>query len=369
MTTQYMQRAIALARDTLGLASPNPSVGAVIVKDGRVVGEGWTQPVGGPHAEIIALRQAGEEARGATIYTSLEPCCHFGRTPPCTQALLDAGIAEVCTAVLDPDERVNGGGVAELRAAGVRVTTEMCAEEAVEGLEGYLHRTRTGMPFAVAKFAMSLDGKIATSTGESRWVSGEAGRRRAHELRRTCDAIIAGAGTVVIDNPQLTARDADGAPLERQPLRVVVDSTGRTPVDAQIFHGPGKALVATAGVDGETEAKYRAVGADVVSLPGADGRVDLHGLMCCLVERGVNMALVEGGGVLLASLFRDGLVSKVEAIVAPMIIGGERARTPVEGEGFARIGDALRLSRVSVGRLGEDVHIVGYTPTSRGGVE
>ena len=233
--------AIALAHETLGLASPNPSVGAVIVKDGRVVGEGWTQPVGGPHAEIIALRQAGEQARGATIYTTLEPCCHFGRTPPCTQALLEAGIAEVCTAMLDPDERVNGNGVAELRAAGVRVTTGMCAEESAEGLEGYLHRTRTGMPFAVAKFAMSLDGKIATSTGESRWVSGEAGRRRAHELRRTCDAIMAGAGTVVIDNPQLTARDADGAPLERQPLRVVVDSTGRTPVDAQIFHGPGKA--------------------------------------------------------------------------------------------------------------------------------
>ena len=175
MSTQYMERAIELARETLGMASPNPSVGAVIVKDGRVVGEGWTQPVGGPHAEIIALRQAGEEARGATIYTTLEPCCHFGRTPPCTQALLEAGIAEVCTAVLDPDERVNGKGAAELRAAGVRVTTGMCAEEAAEGLEGYLHRTRTGMPFAVAKFAMSLDGKIATSTGESRWVSGETG--------------------------------------------------------------------------------------------------------------------------------------------------------------------------------------------------
>ena len=364
-----MRRAIELARETLGTASPNPSVGAVIVKDGRVVGEGWTQPVGGPHAEIIALRQAGESARGASVYTTLEPCCHFGRTPPCTRALLDAGVAEVRSAMLDPDARVNGGGAAELRAAGVPVTMGEGAEEAAEVLEGYLHRTRTGLPFVVAKFAMSLDGKIATATGESRWVSGEAGRARAHDLRRTCDAVMAGAGTVVIDNPRLTARDAEGAPLQRQPLRVVVDSAGRAPAASRVFHEPGSVLVATAGVDAETEAAYRAVGADVARLPGADGRVDLRALMCCLVERGVNAVLVEGGGVLLASLFRDGLVSKVEAIVAPMIIGGEGVRTPVEGEGFARIADAPRLTRVRVGRLGEDAHVVGYTPTSRGGVE
>ena len=364
-----MRRAIELARETLGTASPNPSVGAVIVKDGRVVGEGWTQPVGGPHAEIVALRQAGEAARGASVYTTLEPCRHFGRTPPCTRALLDAGVAEVRSAMLDPDARVNGGGAAELRAAGVPVTMGEYAEEAAEVLEGYLHRTRTGLPFVVAKFAMSLDGKIATATGESRWVSGEAGRARAHELRRTCDAVMAGAGTVVIDNPRLTARDAEGVPLERQPLRVVVDSAGRSPAASRVFHEPGSVLVATAGVDAATEAAYRAVGADVAHLPGADGRVDLRALMCCLVERGVNTVLVEGGGVLLASLFREGLVSKVEAIVAPMIIGGEGARTPVEGEGFGRIADALRLTRVSVGRLGEDAHVVGYTPTSRGGVE
>ena len=369
MTTRHIQRAIELARGSLGLASPNPSVGAVIVKDGRVVGEGWTQPVGGPHAEIIALRQAGDQARGATIYTTLEPCCHYGRTPPCTRALIDAGIAEVHAAIVDPNEQVNGTGVAELREAGVAVSLGDGAEEAVETLEGFLHRMRTGLPFVTAKFAMSLDGKIATATGESRWVSGEAGRRRAHELRSTCDAIMAGAGTVVIDDPQLTARDADGEPLNRQPLRVVVDSTGRIPVAARVFDGPGSVLVATAGVDAATETAYRAVGADVSHLPGADGRVDLRGLMCSLAERGVNTVLVEGGGLLLASLFRDGLVNKVEAIVAPMIIGGEHARTPVEGEGFARIGDALRLSRVSAGRLGEDVHVVGYTPTSRGGVE
>ena len=369
MTTQYMQRAIELARSTQGTASPNPSVGAVIVKDGRIAGEGWTQPVGGPHAEIMALRQAGDTARGAAIYTTLEPCCHFGRTPPCTKALLDAGITEVHSAVVDPDERINGKGAAELREAGVAVTLGMCEDEAAEALEGYLHRIRTGLPLVMAKFAMSLDGKIATATGESRWVSGEIARRHAHALRGASDAIMAGAGTVTIDDPQLTARDTDGAPLERQPLRVVVDSTGRTPVTARVFHEPGNVLVATAGVGRETEEAYRAAGADVAHLTGVDGRVDLRRLMCSLVERGVNIVLVEGGGVLLASLFQEGLVSKVEAIVAPMIIGGEHARTPVEGEGAAHISDALRLSRVTVGRLGEDVHVVGYTPTSRAGVE
>lgn len=369
MSAVYMQRAIALGRETLGTASPNPSVGAVIVKDGRIAGEGWTQPVGGAHAEIIALRQAGERARGASLYTTLEPCCHFGRTPPCTRALLDAGIVEVFSAVLDPDKRVNGGGAAELRTAGVPVTMGKCAEEAATVLEGYLHRTRTGLPFAVAKFAMSLDGKIATATGESRWVSGETARRHAHELRRTCDAVMAGAGTVVIDNPQLTARGADGIPLERQPLRVIVDSGGRSPVTSRVFHEPGNVLVAAASIAEDSAAAYEAAGAEVVRLPSADGRVDLRGLMCCLAERGVNTVLVEGGGVLLASLSMAGLVSKVEAIIAPMIIGGKHARTPVEGAGFARISDALRLDRVTVGRLGEDVHVVGYTPTSRGGVE
>jgi diaminohydroxyphosphoribosylaminopyrimidine deaminase/5-amino-6-(5-phosphoribosylamino)uracil reductase len=358
---QYMQRAIELARNTLGSASPNPSVGAVIVKGGAVVGEGWTQPVGGPHAEIVALEHAGEAARGATIYTTLEPCCHFGRTPPCTTALLKAGIAEVRTAVLDPDPRVNGAGVAEMERAGVKVSLGLCAEDATKIIESYVHRTTTGLPFVIAKFAMSLDGKVATANGESQWISGEAARRHAHALRRTADAVMVGVGTALADDPQLTARDESDIPLERQPLRVVVDSSGRVSPTSKLFSSQGNVLVATAGMDQSKEDALQRIGAEVVQLPGKDGRVDVGALMTVLVERGVNSVLIEGGGTLLASLIEQDLVSKVEAIVAPILIGGRSALTPVEGDGFGRLQDALRLENLTVGRLGDDVHIVGYT--------
>ena len=256
---QYMQRAIELARNTLGSASPNPSVGAVIVKGGVVVGEGWTQPAGGPHAEIVALERAGEAARGATIYTTLEPCCHFGRTPPCTTALLKAGIVEVCTAVLDPDPRVNGAGVAEMERAGIKVSLGLCAEDATKVIEGYIHRTTTGLPFVIAKFAMSLDGKIATASGESQWISGEAARRHAHALRSTADAVMIGVGTALADDPQLTARDERNMPLERQPLRVVVDSSGRVSPTSKLFGSPRNVLVATSVMDQATEAALQRV--------------------------------------------------------------------------------------------------------------
>ncbi|SVD74762.1 uncharacterized protein METZ01_LOCUS427616, partial [marine metagenome] len=260
---QYMQRAIELARNTLGSTSPNPAVGAVIVNDGAVVGEGWTQPVGGPHAEVIALERAGEAARGATIYTTLEPCCHFGRTPPCTTALMKAGIAEVRTAILDPDPRVNGGGIAQMENAGIKVSLGLCAEDATEVVESYIHRITTGRPFLIAKFAMSMDGKIATSSGESRWISGDAARQHVHTLRRSTDAVIVGVGTALADDPQLTARDKNNQPLPRQPLRVVVDSSGRVAPDSKLFSGPGKVLIVTADVDDVTEASLLGVGAEV----------------------------------------------------------------------------------------------------------
>ncbi|MEE2656486.1 MAG: bifunctional diaminohydroxyphosphoribosylaminopyrimidine deaminase/5-amino-6-(5-phosphoribosylamino)uracil reductase RibD [Chloroflexota bacterium] len=358
---QYMQRAIELARNTLGSTSPNPAVGAVIVSNGAVVGEGWTQPVGGPHAEVIALERAGKAARGATIYTTLEPCCHSGRTPPCTTALMQAGIAEVRVAILDPDPRVNGGGIAEMENAGLKVSLGLCAEDATEIVEGYLHRTTTGRPFLIAKFAMSMDGKIATSTGESHWISGTAARQHVHTLRESVDAVMVGVGTVLVDDPQLTARDEKNQPLPRQPLRVVVDSSGRVESRSKLFTGPGKVLVVTADVDDVTETALRGVGADVVRLPDGDGRVDLGALMQILAERGVNSVLVEAGGTLLASLIEQGLVSKIEAIIAPILIGGRAALTPVEGDGFKHIEDALRLENVTVGRLGDDIHIVGYT--------
>ena len=328
-----MQRALELAREALGAASPNPSVGAVLVRDGRIVGEGVTQPAGGPHAEAVAIAQAGERARGATLYVTLEPCNIHGRTPPCVPAIVDAGVAEVHAATLDPNPRIDGRGAADLEAAGVRVSVGEEEATARRLMECHFRWITTGTPFVTVKYAMSLDGKIATAAGDSRWISGAASRRRVHGMRATCDAIMAGIGTVVRDDPQLTARDEDDRPLERQPLRVVVDSHGRLPSDARLLRSPGRTLVAAAEVSAEREAALRDAGAEVLALPGADGRVDLRALLQHLGGREVTGLLVEGGGTLLASLFRQGLVDKVCAFVAPVLVGGRDAPTPWDGAG------------------------------------
>ena len=356
----HMQRALALARQALGSTSPNPPVGAVIVKDGRVIGEGWTHPPGGPHAEIVALEGARELAQGGTLYTTLEPCCHQGRTPPCTRAILHGGIAEVRMATLDPNPQVNGRGKAELEAAGIGVILGEEEAPARELMEAYFKWITTGQPLVVVKYAMSLDGKIATGAGESRWITGEEARRRVHRLRQTCDAVAVGIGTVLQDDPQLTARDEQRSPLERQPLRVVIDSQGRLPTDAQMFRAPGRTLVAVAKISSEREDALRQVGAEVLAAPAEDGRVDLKALVQALGAQEVTSLLVEGGGTLLASLFQARLVDKVIAFLAPTIIGGREAPTPVEGAGFPHLADALRLERVSLEQVGEDVLIVGY---------
>ena len=356
----FMQRALELARRAQGAASPNPAVGAVIVRQGRLVGQGWTQPPGGHHAEIEALAGAGEEARGATLYVTLEPCSHYGRTPPCTQALLRAGIAEVHVAIQDPYPQVNGSGIKELEAAGVRVLLGEREEEAREVMEAYLKWASTGLPFITAKYAMSLDGKIATATGESRWITGPQARRRGHDLRSASDAIMVGIGTALADDPQLTARDEADRALERQPLRVVVDSGARLPAGAAMLRAPGSTLVATADPPDARVRPLVDAGAEVLRLPGDDGRVDLNRLLCLLGQRPITSLLAEGGGVLLASLVRQGLVDRVMAFIAPVIIGGREAPTPVEGDGAPHLADALRLHRVGVERLGDDLLVTGY---------
>ncbi len=357
---EHMQRAVQLAGGALGATSPNPAVGAVLVRDGRIVGEGYTRPPGGPHAEAVALAEAGELAHGATLYVTLEPCAHHGQTPPCTDAIIRAGVAEVRAALRDPNPAVRGGGMEALEAAGVRVALGEGADEARSVLEGYLHWIATGLPLVVAKFAMSLDGKIATAAGESQWITGEEARRRAHELRAAADAVMVGVGTALQDDPRLTTRDASGRPADRQPLRVVVDSGGRVPPSAQVFAAHGSVMIAVADATPTREQALREAGADVFRLPAQDGRVDVRALLGALGERGVTSLLVEGGGDLLASLFEGRMVDRVEAFVAPMIIGGRDARTPVEGEGVPRLAEALRLNRVTVERLGEDIHIIGY---------
>lgn len=353
----YMARALELARRALGKVSPNPAVGAVIVKGGQIVGEGYTQPPGQDHAEIVALKQAGEEAKDATMYVTLEPCCFFGRTPPCTQAIIESGIREVHLAMLDPNPRVSGQGRAQLESAGIRTYLGEHEEEARELNEAYIKFITTGLPFVIAKFAMSLDGKIATRTFDSKWISSEKSREWAHRLRGIVDAVMVGVNTVIQDDPELAA--GPGAP--RQPLRIVVDSRGHTPLTAKILRRPGRTLLATtSSIELPKANQYTEAGAEVLLLPPRDGLVDLPALLKELGEREVTSVLVEGGGTLLGSLFDLRLVDKVLAFISPIIIGGREAISPVGGRGVARVEGALRLRRVRLERFGEDVLISGY---------
>ena len=360
MAADYMARALALARMALGHVSPNPAVGAVIVDGDVIMGEGYTQPPGSAHAEVVALEQAREGARGATMYVTLEPCAHFGRTPPCTRAIIAAGISEVRMAMLDPNPLVSGRGQRELEEAGIKTYLGEREQEARELNEAYLKFITTGLPFVIAKFAMSLDGKIATKSGDSKWISGQEARRQVHSLRHIVDAIMVGVNTVLADDPQLTAREVEGG-ARRQPLRVIVDSYGRTPPQAQALKGPGTTLVATTGaLRPGRDGALKEVGAELLTLPEAEGMVDLAELMKALGQRQIASVLVEGGGALLGSLFDLGLVDKVVAFIAPVIIGGVGPATSIGGRGVEKVAQALRLGRVRVERVGDDVMITGY---------
>ena len=358
--SEHMQLAVEEGRRALGWSSPNPAVGAVVVRDGEVVGAGRTQPPGGDHAEVGALRAAGERARGATVYVTLEPCAHTGRTPPCSSALIEAGVASVRYAIGDPDPNVNGAGRRALEAAGIAVDEGEGAEQAAAQLEGYLHQRRTGRPFVVVKFAASLDGRIAASSGDSRWVSGPQTREWAHEQRQGLDAIVVGSGTVVVDDPQLTARPGGSSEGAHQPLRVVADSRGRTPEGARVLAGDSPTLIATTAASPEGwRERMAALGAEVVVLPESGGHVDLDALIRALGERGALAVLFEGGGILLGSLFDGRLVDRVQAIIAPVVIGADAAPAAVAGRGVERMAQAPRLRELTVTRLGEDTLISG----------
>ena len=361
-----MRRALVLARAAVGSTSPNPPVGAVVVRGGRIVGEGHSQPAGEDHAEKVALRQAGELARGSTLYVTLEPCSHHGRTPPCTDAIIASGVSEVCASVVDPNPQVSGKGLEQLQQAGILATLGEGREDAEELIAPHTKFITTGTPLVTAKFAMSLDGKIATRTGDSKWITSEESRRYVHTLRAQSDAIMAGIGTVLADDPQLTARDADGAPLPRQPLRVVVDSKGRLPADAALLSQPGQTLVFVSDEAAARQSGLESPRSEWVVASGDDGRVDLRAVLSELGRRQITSLLVEGGGTLLGSLFDDGLVDRVIGFIAPVIVGGSAAPSPVSGAGVGRISDALRLHGVRVERFGDDVAVMGKVQRSDG---
>jgi len=358
----YMGQAISLAKLALGQVSPNPAVGAMVVKNDAVVGQGYTQPPGSSHAEVLALKQAGEEARGSVMYVTLEPCCHYGRTPPCSQAIIAAGIAEVHLAMLDPNPLVSGKGKEELEREGIKVYVGEHEGDAEEINEAYTKFITTGMPFVTAKFAMSLDGKIATKSGDSRWISGSEARRHVHYLRYTTDAIMVGVNTILADDPQLTSRCGDrGGRTRKQPLRVIVDSSGRTPLTARVFGEPGKVLLALGKrVEPEEEKAFAQVGAELLELPSEEGSVDLERLLKVLGEREITSVLVEGGGILLGSLFDQRLVDKVIAFIAPIIIGSQEAKTAVGGKGVDKVVDSIKLERVNTRNYDQDLMFSGY---------
>jgi len=359
----YMEQTLSLAKLALGQASPNPAVGAVVVKNDVVRGQGYTQPAGSHHAEVLALEQAGEQARDGVMYVTLEPCCHYGRTPPCSRAIIAAGISEVHLAMLDPNPLVSGQGRDELEREGIRTYLGEHEDEAQQINEAYTKFITTGIPFITAKFAASLDGKIATRSGDSKWISGEEARKQVHNLRYTTDAIMVGVNTVLADDPLLTSRccGGKGGTARKQPLRVIVDGTGRTPPSARLLSEPGRTLLVLGrSVTPEEAGAFPQAGVELLELPSAEGLVDLEALLKALAEREITSVLVEGGGILLGSLFDHKLVDKVIAFIAPTIIGGEEAKTAVSGRGVDKVVDSLKLERLSVEKLGEDLMVSGY---------
>lgn len=357
----HMERALHLAKKAKRSVSPNPAVGAVIVKNGIIVGEGFTHPPGKEHAEIIALRQAGPDCREATLYTTLEPCSHEGRTQACTTAIIKAGITEVRFAMIDPNPLVNGTGVACLNKAGIETSFGENAEEARDLMEAYLKFITTRTPFVTAKFAMSLDGKIATTSGESKWITGNKARAYSHTIRAESDAIMVGINTILTDNPKLTARDEHGVCYERQPLRIVADSHGRTPIHAKVFSEPGETLVVSNRIDEAQRKNLTKAGAQVEIMPRGNTLINIPALLKSLALRNKTTVLVEGGSTLLGTMFDERLIDKVIAFIAPIIIGGIGAPSSVKGRGVTRISEALRLHRVKVCEIGGDVVVVGYT--------
>jgi diaminohydroxyphosphoribosylaminopyrimidine deaminase/5-amino-6-(5-phosphoribosylamino)uracil reductase len=351
----WMMRALALAETGRGYVEPNPLVGAVVVQGGNLVGEGAHRRFGEAHAEVVALTAAGDPARGATLYVTLEPCCHHGKTPPCTEAILRAGLQRVVIAMLDPFPEVAGQGAAQLREAGIAVEVGLYEAEARRLNTPYLTLLKRGRPYIHAKWAMTLDGKICTRTGDSKWIGNEAARRRVHELRGRMDAVIVGIGTALVDNPLLTVRP----PGCRVPTRIVLDSQGRLPPDSQLVRTAQEwPMLLVTAVEIPPSDALRAAGCEVLTLEGERGRPSLSQLLENLGKRRMTNVLVEGGAEVLGSFMDAGVVDEVWAFVAPLIVGG-LGKTPVGGVGVAKMAESLSLRERRIEVLDEDVLVHG----------
>ena len=357
MTGQdYMKRALELAKKGAGHTSPNPMVGCVVVKDGRIVTEGYHERYGEFHAERNALTRCEEDLTGAEMYVTLEPCCHQGNTPPCTDIIIERSIGKVYVGSMDPNPKVAGKGVKILQEHGIEVETGVLEKECLALNEIFFYYITTGIPYVAMKYAMTLDGKIASCTGDSKWVTGETARHHVHELRKQYSAILAGIGTVLADDPMLNCRIEEGV----DPVRVVCDSSLRIPLSSQLVKTAGDipVIVAYAKENPEKEKALLQAGVELISA-GRDGRVDLAVLMRKLGKRKIDSVLVEGGGAIHGSLLKSGLVQKIYCYLAPKLIGGREAGSPVEGDGFSRMKDALPVKEMEILPLGEDICISG----------
>lgn len=365
MDEPYMRQALSIAQHAIGRTSPNPMVGAVIVREGRVVGQGWHRQAGTPHAEINALQQAGDLAQGATMYVTLEPCSHYGRTPPCADAVVAAGIKKVVVAMNDPNPLVAGRGIKKLREAGIEVVEDVLAAEAAAINEIFIKYISTQMPFVVLKSAMSLDGKIAAHTGHSQWITGPQSRERVQKLRDSYDAILVGIGTVLADNPSLTTR----LPYKGQnPTRIIIDSLARTPLHAHVVTDglASTIIVVTHEAPEDRINALRACGAEVLIAKVKQGGVDLRQLFKTLTLRGITSILIEGGGSINASVLEANLVDKIYWFIAPKIIGGQGALGPVGGQGVTDVNHAYLFEDMNIELIGQDILISAYMRNREG---
>ena len=357
---RHMARALQLAAKGLYTTDPNPRVGCVIVRDGAVVGEGWHVRAGEPHAEVLALAQAGERARGADLYVTLEPCNHYGRTPPCTEALLRAGVRRVIAAMRDPNPLVDGKGFARLEAAGIECRAGLLEAQARALNPGFVSRLQRGRPYVRVKLGASFDGRTAAADGASKWITSDAARADVQRLRARSSAIVTGIETVLADDPLLTVRDFD---IGRQPLRVVLDSRLRTPLSAQLLHAPGKTVIATASARAADE--YRAAGVEVVRLPQPDGRVDLEALLRELSARSVNEVLVEAGPRLAGAFVEAGLVDEIVLYLAPTLLG-DAGRGLFHLPSIRALQERVALEIADVRAVGADWRITAKIAPGRG---
>lgn len=357
----YMRRALELAEKGIGYTNPNPLVGAVLVKNGKVIGEGYHMNYGGNHAEINAFLNATEEVKDASLYVNLEPCSHYGKTPPCANAIVEKGIKKVFIGLMDPNPKVAGKGIEVLRSNGVEVNIGLLEQECKKVNEIFLKFITTNLPFCILKTAMTLDGKIATYTGNSRWVTNEISRKYVHELRHKVSAIMVGIGTIMIDDPQLTVRLEEK--VSKDPIRIIVDSTAKIPLSAKVLNDNSstKTILATTKRARLDKIKIlKEMGIEIIVLPQKNERVDLYYLMKELGQRKIDSILLEGGSDLNFSALEQGIVDKIITFISPKIIGGESAKTPIGGKGIASMNDAIKVKSMEIRKFGDDFMLEGY---------